>query len=147
MRNVRFTHSTPVLALLLGLLLMAACGDGKQQHSDTEAQPPDLSGSMLELTEETIDAFVDAGGLMLLEFGGKRCISCLHMRENLEELQTRMPALRIGFVYWEDSPELFESWAIELVPAQIILDTHGQVVLRHRGVWSVAEMEEALAVL
>lgn len=98
---------------------------------------------MTTLDAQGIDAFLAASGTALIEFGGKRCVSCLEMRHNLEELQKKKPTLRIGFVYWEDSPELFERWKIGVIPVQIIFGDDGREMKRHRGVW---ETEEMLAV-
>ncbi len=98
---------------------------------------------MTVLDAQDIDDFLAEGGTALIEFGGKRCVSCLEMRRNLEELQKKKPTLRIGFVYWEDSPELFDRWKIGVIPVQIIFGDDGREIQRHRGVW---ETEEMLAV-
>ena len=133
--------------LLLLLLLFAGVGCGNKSASPGNAAKADSAavGSMVDLDQRRMPVFLKAGGPMLLEFGGKRCISCANMRKELEKLQAAMPSLRIGFVYWEDSPELFEEWKIGLIPAQIILDADGKETTRHQGIWEMKEMKRALA--
>ncbi len=127
--------------LLAGVLLLGGCRDGKEDHSDAAVRP---LTAVMDLDSLNIEAFCAAGTPAILEFGGKRCISCMQMRENLRELRGKRRELRVGYVYWEDSPELFERWDIGLIPVQVILDAEGRERARHIGVWEVEEMQEAL---
>ena len=45
--------------------------------------------------------------------------------------------MRLGIVFWEDNPEMFEEWNVPLIPAQIIFDADGREVTRHRGSWAI----------
>jgi len=127
---------------LVAVLLLAACGN-KQGDAPPRTEALVLT-AVMDLDSLSIDAFTAEGTPAILEFGGKRCISCMQMRGNLEELRERHPALRVGYVYWEDSPELFEEWEIGVIPVQIIIDADGREQARHVGVWEVEEMASAL---
>jgi hypothetical protein len=128
--------------LFAAALLFGACGSGEGDAS-REAEAVVLQ-AVMDLDSLSIGAFMAAGTPAILEFGGKRCISCMQMRDNLEELRDRYPALRVGYVYWEDSPELFGTWDIGVIPVQVLLDADGREQARHVGVWEVEEMAAAL---
>lgn len=133
-----------VCVVILTLMLLAACGEKGRESADRLRGDEVVLATVMDLDSTNLAAFCEAGSVAILEFGGKRCISCMEMRENFEELRKDYPALRIGFVYWEDSPELFETWEIGLIPAQVVLNKDGNEVTRHTGVWEVDEMRAAV---
>ncbi len=147
------------ILLLAPILFLHACGGGE------EGKPPPASAQgahrgstaeatvdtarvrdarVLDLDSTTIDVFRAGTGVVVLEFGGRRCIACNEMRNNLTELQTKRSDIRVGFVYWEESPELFDRWKIGLIPAQVVFDGAGDERLRHQGVWETDSMLTAL---
>jgi hypothetical protein len=130
------------ISMLLVSMLLTGCG-GDKQCVVTDGKPVELT-MVMDLDSTSIAAFCEAGTTAILEFGGKRCISCMEMRGNLEDLRTQYPSLRVGYVYWEVSPELFEKWDVGLIPAQIVLDASGKEISRHKGIWEVAEMQAVI---
>ncbi|MBE0644900.1 MAG: thioredoxin family protein [Bacteroidetes bacterium] len=133
-RRFRGMHAS----LLIGLLALFAftvidCGGDTRPGAGT-----DTTASKLDtLDAGSMDRFLAAGKLAVVEFGGKRCGPCIEMRGILRQLGSRRPDLRLGLVFWEDNPELFEKWRVTLIPAQIIFDRSGREVARHRGVWEL----------
>ena len=138
----RGSSNLPRMAvLLMALLLLIGCGGEQAEHQQTTERQ---LTAVMDLDSTTIAAFTSEGTPAILEFGGKRCVSCMQMRSNFETLRESRPALRVGYVYWEDSPELFETWEIGLIPVQVVIDGDGRERDRHVGVWEVEEMEAAL---
>ncbi|MCB2205123.1 thioredoxin family protein [bacterium] len=129
-------------SLILLLLLSSVYGCGEKQASSDEASvernPTDTL--IVPLRAETMRVFLSAGSTSVIEFGGKRCLPCQEMRGILKTLALRRPDIRIGIVFWEDTPELFAEWEVTLIPAQIIFDAQGREVARHRGVWELKDM-------
>lgn len=147
------------ILLLVPSLLLHACGGGEEGKTPPASAQGAPRGSaaeasvdsarvrtarVLDLDSTTIDVFRAGTGVVVLEFGGRRCIACNEMRSNLTELQTKRSDIRVGFVYWEESPELFERWKVGLIPAQVVLDAAGDERLRHQGVWETESMFTAL---
>lgn len=129
---------------VLLLLLVSACG-GKESDREGETTASEVVLTVeMDLDSTTITRFCKEGTPAILAFGGKRCISCAKMRENFAKLRERYPELRIGYVYWEDSPRLFDAWDIGLIPAQVVLDSSGTEITRHTGVWAVEEMDRTI---
>jgi thioredoxin 1 len=124
------------IALLAAALLLAAvgCGNADDSRGDRDAGTNSDSSRIVALGAGNIENFLAAGGPALIEFGGKRCLPCMEMRDILEEVGAARPDLRIGIVFWEDDPELFEKWKVPLIPAQIVFDGTREVQ-RHRGTW------------
>lgn len=136
-------RALPLLAFVL-LLTTAGCGNADDARAGRDAAKQADSSRIVTLDAGSVDAFLAAGGPALIEFGGKRCIPCMEMREVLEEVGAARPDLRIGIVFWEDDPELFEKWKVPLIPAQIVFDG-GREVQRHRGTWERDTLLAALA--
>jgi hypothetical protein len=118
-------------------------------HPDPDPGVPDDHATtdttrFRDLDSTRIQGFIAGRQPVLLEFGGHRCISCMTMRRHLSAVAAKHPSLRIGFVYWEDSPELLEQWGVDMIPAQVLLNSAGAEVHRHVGVWEPGEIEGAL---
>lgn len=137
-------HCRVASALCLLLLLLSGCGE--KQHDQLSGNADSAASQLTELDPGSMDAFLVAGSPSVVEFGGKRCIPCMEMRETLAQLHGRRPAVRLGIVYWEDNPELFETWKVGLIPAQIVFDRQGREITRHRGAWEldslIAQIDE-----
>ncbi len=132
------------IVVLLAAVLLVACG-GKEQGGKEGADAPEVELTVvMDLDSTTITRFREAGTPAILEFGGHRCVSCEQMKSNFAELREHYPKLRIGYVYWEDSPRLFDAWNIGLIPAQVVLDDEGKEITRHTGVWDVEEMKNVV---
>jgi thioredoxin 1 len=132
-----------IIATIILLSSLPGCGTDTDGRKDIASDSP--SSAIVTLAEGNIDSFLVAGGPTIVEFGGKRCLPCMEMRKTLGQLGTYRPDVRIGAVYWEDNPELFEKWKIELVPAQIVFDKDGREATRHKGTWALDEMRAALS--
>ena len=136
------THSFRILAVLLAAAcIFAACGS--RENTDPEshrgrATPFDT------LDRASFNDFIRLDGIKIAEFGGKHCAPCNRMRERLTKLQKEMPELKLGLVFWEDSPELYKDWGVTYIPVQVVFDTHGKETARHVGEWETAEMKEAV---
>ena len=122
-----------LLAAVL-LLTTAGCGNADDSRAGRDARTHADNSRIVTLGAASIEDFLAAGGPALIEFGGKRCLPCMEMRGILEEVGAARPDLRIGIVFWEDDPELFEKLKVPLIPAQIVFDG-GREVQRHRGTW------------
>ncbi|MDX9759066.1 MAG: thioredoxin family protein [Bacteroidota bacterium] len=131
----------PFAAVLL--LTLTGCGNADDAHGGEAAGTKADSTRIVTLGANNIEEFLAAGGPALIEFGGKRCIPCMEMRDILEDVGATRPDLRIGIVFWEEDPELFEQWKVPLIPAQIVFDGNREVQ-RHRGTW---ERDTLLTVL
>lgn len=131
--NVLVHRTTPLLAAAL-LLVMAGCGNTDDARGGRDETTKAGSARIVTLGARGMDGFLAAGGPALIEFGGKRCLPCMEMRGILEEVGAARPDLRIGIVFWEDDPELFDQWKVSLIPAQLVFDGTREVA-RHRGTW------------
>ncbi|MBR9975947.1 MAG: thioredoxin family protein, partial [Bacteroidetes bacterium] len=119
--------------MLTMFLAGSSCGERPRDEAGEAAGTSD-SSRLVTLHNDSFDAFLERGGPVLIEFGGKRCIPCMEMRDILEEVGALRPDLRLGIVFWEDDPEQFERWKVPLIPAQIIFDGNRELT-RHRGSW------------
>ncbi|MFZ1728926.1 MAG: thioredoxin family protein [Bacteroidota bacterium] len=135
-------RSSVRIAIFLLILLTAANSCGKKDRAASEEGEAASSSKILTLDAGSMDAFLAAGGPAIIEFGGKRCLPCMEMRKTLDKLGELRKGVRLGIVYWEDNPELFEKWKVGLIPAQIVFDGSGREVTRHRGSW---ELDSLLA--
>ena len=131
--------------LLCCWLFLAGCGSRSPESDGLQVPRGEDSVRIRSLDTEGLKAFLGERGPALLEFGGHRCISCVTMRGYLQEIGKSYPSLRIGCVYWEDTPELLTEWKIGIIPAQILFDEEGREILRHVGVWEIEEIEDALS--
>lgn len=118
------------------LLLAVSCGETR----DASRTPEGLQ----VLSAAGIDSFVTAGGLSLIEFGGKHCGPCKTMRGTLASYLAEHPELRVACVYWEEHPEAFKRFNVAAVPAQLVFDSLGNERLRNIGVWEKADLTTAL---
>jgi thiol-disulfide isomerase/thioredoxin len=141
-----------IAVLILLLPLVIGCSRSNDSHEQKETTAADTDHPVVipddrapasvikPLENETLDSFLNAGGPSLIEFGGKNCIPCRNMREILEEFASLRPDVRLGIVFWEDSPELFGRWNITAIPAQVVFDQNGRERTRHQGIWSLEEL-------
>ncbi len=123
---------------LLACALVAAYGcGGKEDESRTPEGIPVIGAA-------AIDSFITAGGVSLIEFGGKTCGPCKTMRGILRDRIASDPGFRTACVYWETDPEAFKRFNVGGVPAQLVFDAEGKEVLRHVGVWEREELDAAV---
>jgi thioredoxin 1 len=121
----------------IALLLATGCGENRDASLTPEGLPV--------ISAAAIDSFVAAGGMSLIEFGGKHCGPCKAMRGILASYIAANPELRVACVYWENDPEAFKRFDVGAVPAQLVFDSDGNERLRHLGVWEKMELSAALA--
>ncbi|MBR9976587.1 MAG: thioredoxin family protein [Bacteroidetes bacterium] len=121
---------------LLFLLLHASCGG----RGDEAAHETPSASIITELDMKSFGSFLASGTTTIVQFGGKRCLPCMEMRSILTEIGMEHPDVRIGIVFWEDSPELFAEWNITVIPARIMFDEAGNEHSRHRGTSSKDEI-------
>jgi thioredoxin 1 len=118
------------------LLLATGCGEKRDASVTPEGLPV--------ITASAIDSFVTAGGISLIEFGGKHCGPCKSMRGILASYIAAHPELRVACLYWEEHPEAFKRFSVGAVPAQLVFDASGKERLRNIGVWEESELSTAL---
>lgn len=124
------------VAMIVLLLGFSSCGG----RNDEAALDTSSSSIITELDAENFHTFLASGTPTIVQFGGKRCLPCMEMRNILEEAGSERRDIRIGIVFWEDSPELFAEWKIGAIPARILFDDTGTERRRHRGTSTKSEI-------
>jgi thiol-disulfide isomerase/thioredoxin len=129
--------------LFIAAYVVSSCGDRNNDipkigTAVASATPFDT------LNRSSFDGFICSDEMKIVEFGGKHCAPCNRMRERLIALQKEIPDLKLGLVFWEDCPELFQDQGVTYIPAQVVFDARGRETARHVGEWDMDEMKRAL---
>jgi thioredoxin 1 len=99
--------------------------------------------SILDLTAETFDSFVQESDLAIVEFWAKWCGPCIVFSELLEKLSTKDPQIRFAKVDIEACPTLSTDFKIKAVPT-IMIFRREFVVYAESGVLTQAALLELI---
>lgn len=123
----------------LFLALVAACLATLAGAAGPEAEIPALDPPAL-------DAALGSGKWLFVEFGGEHCIPCKAMQPFLRELQATFGDRGTVRNFWiQKHPETARRFRVMVMPTQVVFNPKGEEVLRHQGIWPLAEMKAALA--
>lgn len=133
----------PAFALIMvGLLIpvLAAAVPPAPTAANAGARPP-----VQALTPNELTAAINAGKWLIVEFGGERCIPCMHMQPVLQNLRDALDTKAIIRNFWiQEHPEVARQLGIMVMPTQIIFNPRGEEVLRHMGYFPPGEFQAAL---
>lgn len=132
--SIRFPSKIRVLATLATLAIAVA----------TPAAPPPAS-PVPALSPADLEAALKAGAPMIVEFGGERCIPCMHMQPVLKDLQAVLGKRARVVNFWiQPNPEVARQHRIMVMPTQVIFDAKGREIFRHMGYFAKPDFEKAL---
>ncbi len=127
-----------VVALVLSLLLV---GGAALAGEPAEQRPP-----VPAATSEELATIVGSGKWVIVEFGGEHCIPCRAMQPLLQELRDTLGDKVIIRNFWiQQNPEVARAHRIMVMPTQVVFNPKGEEVLRHMGMYPLAEFRPALA--
>jgi thioredoxin len=133
----------PAFALITGGLLMpilAAAIPPTPTAAGAAARPP-----VQALTPDELTAAIKAGKWLIVEFGGERCIPCMHMQPVLQDLRDALDTKAVIRNFWiQDHPEVARAHQIMVMPTQIIFNQKGEEVFRHMGYFQRDEFHAEL---
>jgi thioredoxin 1 len=108
------------------------------------AEPP--AAAIPALSPDQLTAALGAGTWLIVEFGGEHCIPCKAMQPVLQELRDTLGDKVVIRNFWiQEHPDVARTHKIMVMPTQIVFDPKGTEVLRHQGVYPLAEFRAALA--
>jgi len=104
------------------------------------ARPP-----VQALTPDELAAAITAGKWLIVEFGGERCIPCMHMQPVLQDLRDALETKATIRNFWiQEHPEVARTHRIMAMPTQVVFNPKGEEVLRHMGYFPPEEFHAAL---
>jgi thioredoxin 1 len=107
------------------------------------ARPP-----VQALTPDELTAAITGGKWLIVEFGGERCIPCMHMQPVLQELRDALETKAIIRNFWiQEHPDVARAHRIIAMPTQIVFNPKGEEVFRHMGYFPPEEFHAALRTL
>lgn len=82
---------------------------------------------------------------VIVEFGGERCIPCMHMQPVLTEVQQALGKKAVVRNFWiQEHPEVAEVHKIMVMPTQLVFNPKGEEVFRHMGYFPLDQFKQAL---
>ncbi len=133
----------PAIALIVSALLVptvAAALPPAPTPRNSVVRPP-----VQPLTPDELAAAITGGTWLIVEFGGERCIPCMHMQPVLQDLREALGKNARVHNFWiQEHPEVARTHQIMVMPTQIIFNKKGEEVLRHMGYFPPEEFRAAL---
>ncbi|MGE5235163.1 MAG: thioredoxin family protein [Acidobacteriota bacterium] len=133
----------PALArIVLGLLLpvAAVASPPGPAAANAVARPPAQA-----LTPDELAGGLKAGKWLIVEFGGERCVPCMHMQPVLQELREAVGNKAVIRNFWiQEHPDVARQHKIMVMPTQVVFNPKGEEVLRHMGYFPPREFQAAL---
>ncbi len=107
--------------------------------------PAALRPSVPAATPAELTGILKSGKWVIMEFGGERCIPCMHMQPVLQDLRDLLDKKAIIRNFWiQEHPEVARAHQIMVMPTQIIFNQKGEEVFRHMGYFPPEEFHAAL---
>ena len=127
-----------MVALLIPVFTMAV--HPAPTASNAVARPP-----VQALGPDELAAAITAGKWLIVEFGGERCIPCMHMQPVLQDLRDALDKKAIVRNFWiQHYPDVARTHRIMAMPTQVVFNPKGEEVLRHMGYFPPEEFHAAL---
>jgi thioredoxin 1 len=100
---------------------------------------------VVALEPEQLSAALASGTWLIVEFGGERCIPCMHMQPVLQDLQVALGKKARVHNFWiQQYPTVAKTYQIMVMPTQVIFNPKGEEVFRHMGYFPPEEFRGAL---
>ncbi len=94
---------------------------------------------MIEFTDETLKAAVDAGETMVVDFWAPWCGPCRTISPILDQVSSEMPHVKIAKVNVDECGESALQYGIRSIPT-IVFFKDGVVVDKHVGIMSKTDI-------
>jgi len=96
-------------------------------------------------TPDELARILGSGKWVIMEFGGERCIPCMHMQPVLQDLRDALGEKAVVRNFWiQEHPEVARAHQIMVMPTQIVFDRKGDEVFRHMGYFPPDEFHATL---
>lgn len=123
--------------LFLTLTVFMVFNAGCSGSSDTYVEK--------DLTKIPLEQSLHNGKPTLADFGWRNCIPCKMMKPVLEDLAEKQRSkLNVLIVEVYDHEDLTDKYSVKIIPTQILFDSKGNEVMRHKGYWAPEEIAEQL---
>ncbi len=100
---------------------------------------------VVALEPQQLEAALASGMWLIVEFGGERCIPCMHMQPVLQDLQATLgKKARIHNFWIQKYPEVARQHRIMAMPTQVVFNQKGEEVFRHMGFFPPDEFQQTL---
>lgn len=133
----------PAIALIvLGLIVpvFAAAILPAPAPANAVVRPP-----VRALTPDELAAAIRGGKWLIVEFGGERCIPCMHMQPVLQNLREAIGTKGVIRNFWiQEHPDVARQHKIMVMPTQVVFNPQGEEVFRHMGYFPPEEFQAAL---
>jgi thioredoxin-like negative regulator of GroEL len=124
-----------------GLLLVVAVATQAGPVTPVATPRPEVAA----LEPEQLSAALATRTWLIVEFGGERCIPCMHMQPVLQDLQAALGKKARVHNFWiQKYPEVARQHKIMVMPTQVIFNPKGEEVFRHMGYFPPDEFHATL---
>ncbi len=131
-----------IVILVLGILAAALAlkqGNRSSQPEPVVVQPPPLEAP--QAASEADDSSASSLTPMFIDLGSTTCIPCKQMVPVMDSLRARYgEALIVRFINVNENHEAASEYDIQVIPTQILIDSEGKEVFRHKGFWAEDEI-------
>ena len=129
-----------LLSVSLTLVVLAVAVQAAPATPGARPRPP-----VTPLQPQQLDAALASGGWLIVEFGGERCIPCMHMQPILQDLQEALGKKARVHNFWiQQYPEIARRHRIIAMPTQVIFNPKGEEIFRHMGYFPPDEFQQTL---
>ena len=124
-----------------GLLLVVAVATQAGPVTPVATPRPEV----VALEPEQLTSALASGMWLIVEFGGERCIPCMHMQPVLQDLQATLgKKARIHNFWIQKYPDVARQHRIMAMPTQVVFNQKGEEVFRHMGFFPPDEFQQTL---
>ncbi len=142
------TSKIVIILIVLGILAAALAlkqGNRSSQPEPVAVQPPPIEAP--QAASEADDPSASSLTPMFIDLGSTTCIPCKQMVPVMDSLRARYgDALIVRFININENREAASEYDIQVIPTQILIDSEGKEVFRHKGFWAedeiIAKLEE-----
>lgn len=98
-----------------------------------------------DLTKIPLDQVLNNGKPTLADFGWRDCEPCKKMKIVLGSLESKYRGkLNVVIVEAYNHRDLMDKYDIKAIPEQILFDSQGREIIRHKGFWAEEDINAEL---